>query len=173
MRRSFRETTPASKGKIFSNTSNLRAHLKLHEHRNAEADLQYADETDGEAPVTKKRRGGEYGRDWKCQTNGCDEDYKSVIDILSFTKSHPADPPCCPQKKALQIHIDVEHQGRRDFPCNHNGCTRSFAYKHLLQRHVAKEHASEHSTDHSTSSEEHDTEQEKAQNEGEDDFNID
>ena len=149
----------------------MRAHLKLHEQRKAETDLQNADETDGEAPVTKKRRGGEYGRDWKCQTDGCDKDYKSVINILSFTKLHPADPSCCPQKKALQIHIDVEHQGRRDFPCNHNGCTSAFAYKHLLQRHVAKEHTSEHSTDHSTSSEEHDTE-EKAPNE-EDDFNID
>ena len=70
------------KGKTFSNAGNLRVHLRLHEQRQAEAALQTANETDCETPMTKKRRGGEYGREWKCQINDCGKDYKSVNPIL-------------------------------------------------------------------------------------------
>ena len=28
--------------------------------------------------ATKRRRGGEIGRDWKCTEPGCDKDFKSV-----------------------------------------------------------------------------------------------
>ena len=142
----------------------------MHEQRKAEADLQSAGETDGEAPVAKKRRGGEYGLDWKCQTNGCEKDYKSVIFIL-HSPSFSLLTLCYLQKRALQIHINVEHKGRRDFSCTREDCTYSFGYNHLLQRHVAKMHSSE--IDHWTSSEEPDTDREDAPNEGKDDFNID
>jgi hypothetical protein len=78
---------PSCNGKTFSNSGNFRAHLKLHEQRKTEAELQNADDSDGEARVTKRRRGGEYGRDWKCQMNGCDKDYKSVNYILPSSPS--------------------------------------------------------------------------------------
>ena len=44
------------------------------------------------------------------------------------------------QKKALTNHHNVNHLGRRDFVCPHEYCGRSFGYKHLLQRHLAKLH---------------------------------
>lgn len=155
---------PSCEGKIFSNPGNLRAHLKLHEQRRAEDELQNEDETDSEIPLTKKRRGGEFGREWKCQMNGCDKDYKSVNYFFPFFQFNHFDLVCYPQKKALQIHINVGHQGRRDFSCNHGDCTRTFGYKHLLQRHVAKIH--------SVLSEEPDSNEEEIPHQDEDNFNI-
>ena len=45
------------------------------------------------------------------------------------------------QKKALATHHNIAHLGKRDFVCPHEHCKRSFGYKHLLQRHLAKLHA--------------------------------
>lgn len=36
-----------------------------------------ADDGDGERP-RKKRRGGDVGRDWKCDVDGCTKEFKSV-----------------------------------------------------------------------------------------------
>jgi hypothetical protein len=56
----------------------------LHEEREVEAGLDRdrcseADgEDEGEARPKKRRRGGEMGRDWKCEAEGCGKDFKSV-----------------------------------------------------------------------------------------------
>lgn len=51
---------------------------------------------------------------------------------------------CCslthPQKKAMTVHVNVNHLQQRKFVCEHEGCGRTFGYKHLLQRHCAKLH---------------------------------
>lgn len=44
------------------------------------------------------------------------------------------------QEKALETHIRVTHLGKRDFVCEHDDCSQSFGYKHLLQRHQSKFH---------------------------------
>ncbi|KAI0757128.1 hypothetical protein C8Q80DRAFT_1132121 [Daedaleopsis nitida] len=112
------------KGKTFSQQKGLRAHLKIHAQRDMEADIDLAvgseDEDETERP-RKRRRGGEIGRDWVCEVEGCDKDFKS--------------------KKALTTHHNIAHLGRRDFVCPHEHCKRAFGYMHLLQRHLAKLHA--------------------------------
>lgn len=71
---------PSCNGRTFSNPGNLRAHLKLHEQRNAEMELDgYLDSGDDvDQPARKRRRGGEHGRDWKCEVADCGKDFKSV-----------------------------------------------------------------------------------------------
>ncbi|KAF4598500.1 Strongly-conserved Zn-finger binding protein (TFIIIA) [Pleurotus pulmonarius] len=119
-------THPSCNGRVFTSQKGLRAHQMLHEEREVEARLDAemhdsdAEDSDGESPPRKKRRGGELGRDWKCDVDTCDKSFKS--------------------KKALGTHIKVNHQGRRDFVCPHSTCKRAFGYKHLLQRHLAKIH---------------------------------
>ena len=44
------------------------------------------------------------------------------------------------QKKALTTHHAISHLGRRDFVCSVEGCGRAFGYKHILQRHQARQH---------------------------------
>ncbi|KAJ6558457.1 hypothetical protein DFH09DRAFT_1248073 [Mycena vulgaris] len=111
-------------GRIFASQKGLRAHQKLHEQRAAEAEIDAAidsdDEDADEERPRKKRRGGELGRDWKCEVDGCTKDFKS--------------------KKALTTHTNITHLGRRDHACLHEGCKQTFGYKHLLQRHLAKHH---------------------------------
>jgi hypothetical protein len=71
---------PSCNGRTFATQGNLRAHIKLHGEREAELQLeatQHLDENGGE-PLKKKRRGGEQGRDWRCDALGCDKDFKSV-----------------------------------------------------------------------------------------------
>lgn len=71
------------KGKTFSSRGGLRAHQKIHEARDEEEQmeatllLEGADTSTGEPPK-KKRRGGEMGRDWKCEYSGCQKDFKSA-----------------------------------------------------------------------------------------------
>lgn len=36
----------------------------------------------GMTPPWKRRRGGEIGRDWKCDVDDCDKDFKSVSIVL-------------------------------------------------------------------------------------------
>lgn len=87
----------------------------------------------------KRRRGGELGRDWVCEEEGCGKDFKSVCVVrirsssLVLTRSL--------QKKALTTHVHVVHVGARDFVCTARGCGKAYGYKHLLQRHVARVHA--------------------------------
>ncbi|KAF7428555.1 Strongly-conserved Zn-finger binding protein (TFIIIA) [Pleurotus ostreatus] len=135
-------THPSCNGRLFTSQKGLRAHQMLHEERDAEARLgaevhndSDAEDSDSEAPPRKKRRGGELGRDWKCDVDTCDKSFKS--------------------KKAMTTHIKVNHQGRRDFVCPHSACKRAFGYKHLLQRHLAKIHKA---SGDSTSSEAEETE---------------
>ncbi|RDX55997.1 hypothetical protein OH76DRAFT_1427399 [Lentinus brumalis] len=116
---------PSCKGKTFTQQKGLRAHLKIHAQHDQEAEIDNAVQGSGsgnedERP-RKRRRGGEVGRDWLCEVEGCGKDFKS--------------------KKALNTHHNIAHLGRRDFVCPHEHCKRTFGYKHLLQRHLAKLHA--------------------------------
>ncbi|KAJ7497019.1 hypothetical protein FB451DRAFT_1209737 [Mycena latifolia] len=117
---------PSCNGRTFSSQKGLRAHQKLHEQRDAEAEIDAlasdCEEGDEERP-RKKRRGGELGRDWKCDVDDCTKDFKS--------------------KKALTTHINITHLGRRDYSCPHQSCKQTFGYKHLLNRHLAKHHAAQ------------------------------
>jgi len=67
-------------GRIFSSQKCLRAHLKLHEQRDLENELDEHEHgsSDEDRPPRKRRRGGEVGRDWKCEVEGCAKDFKSV-----------------------------------------------------------------------------------------------
>lgn len=81
---------PKCNGRTFASQHNLRAHQKLHEQQEAEAHLYHADTPDAAQDVTdaegsqprKRRRGGEFGRDWKCDFAGCSRDFKSVCVAL-------------------------------------------------------------------------------------------
>ncbi|KAK7045678.1 hypothetical protein VNI00_007511 [Paramarasmius palmivorus] len=120
---------PQCKGKTFTFQRNFRAHQKIHEQQELEAEMGTIDsDADGDAPQPprKKRRGGEFGRDCKCEVEGCGKDFKS--------------------SKALAIHNKVTHLGHRDFACPHKDCGLAFGYKHLLQRHQAKAHGSSSSS---------------------------
>ncbi|KAF7315220.1 Transcriptional factor IIIa [Mycena indigotica] len=92
--------------------------MKLHEQQDAEAAFDAAALSENDDRPWKKRRGGNFGREWKCQVEGCDKEFKS--------------------EKALTTHFNITHLGRRDFQCS--TCEQTFGYKHLLQRHVAKCH---------------------------------
>ncbi|GJE86014.1 transcriptional repressor, putative [Phanerochaete sordida] len=113
---------PSCGGKAFKSQNGLRAHMKLHEQAEVEDAIAVDSDADSDSnePPIKKRRGGEIGRDWKCDIDGCTKDFKS--------------------KKALTNHRNVNHLGRRDFICHHESCGRAFGYKHLLQRHLSKIH---------------------------------
>ncbi|ETW83575.1 putative transcription regulator [Heterobasidion irregulare TC 32-1] len=117
-------------GRTFASHAGLRAHLKVHADADAEAGEDRGIERrdsggqdsgdDEENRLRKRRRGGELGRDWKCEEDRCGKDFKS--------------------KKALTTHHTITHLGRRDFVCPEIGCARAFGYKHILQRHVARVH---------------------------------
>lgn len=71
--------------KTFTTQKGLRAHMKIHEQLDIEVGLcdPQADDADGEVndddePPQKKRRGGQVGRDFVCECNGCGKDFKSV-----------------------------------------------------------------------------------------------
>ncbi|KAF6760174.1 transcription factor iiia [Ephemerocybe angulata] len=129
---------PSCNGRVFASHKGLRSHQKLHDQRD--------DDTD-DRPAKKPRRGGDLGRDWKCEFEDCDKDFKS--------------------KKALTTHQNVTHMGKRDFVCS--DCNKAFGYKHLLQRHTAKIHSvpsdghdeSEHSGKDREASESSDDEEEE------------
>lgn len=69
-------------GRIFANHGNLRAHLKLHEQRELDHALDPDSDNESKQPAKKKRRGGEYGRDSKCEIADCAKDFKSVSFFL-------------------------------------------------------------------------------------------
>jgi hypothetical protein len=67
-------------GKTFTSQKGLWAHLRLHEQRDLENALGEHEDGSSEedGPPRKRRRGGEAGRDWKCEVEGCTKDFKSV-----------------------------------------------------------------------------------------------
>lgn len=66
------------KGKKFTQQRGLKAHLKIHEEREAEQHVEHMVLDEGDESENKQRRGGEYGRDWKCPMEDCDKEFKSV-----------------------------------------------------------------------------------------------
>ena len=71
--------------------------------------------------------------------------FKGVIKILNqCVSSFPPLPlvyiPSVLKKKALNTHHNVTHLGKRDHICPYEHCDSTFAYKHLLQRHLGKVH---------------------------------
>ena len=72
---------PSCNGRTFATQGNLRAHIKLHDEREAELQLETT-ETNDDEPLRKKRRGGDQGREWQCNVLGCDKDFKSVRVIV-------------------------------------------------------------------------------------------
>lgn len=72
---------PSCHGKTFASPHGLRAHLKIHAQRDMEAEMHVAanssDEDDEDRPQ-KRRRGGELGREWVCEVEGCGKDFKSA-----------------------------------------------------------------------------------------------
>ena len=79
--------------------------MKLHEEREVEAglDADGDEEADGEGNQgetrpEKRRRGGEMGRDWKCEIEGCGKDFKSVRHLFLFV-SNILNPFCGCRKK--------------------------------------------------------------------------
>lgn len=123
------------KGRTFASHHNLRAHLKLHEQQELEGILQERggdDNNDAETSHSRKRRrGGELGRDWKCDYPNCEKDFKS--------------------KRALTTHHKAIHLGQRNHVCPHTHCDSAFGYKHLLERHLAKIHSSKRARSSSSS----------------------
>ena len=62
--------------RTFASQHNLRAHQKLHEQQELEALLAVVDTASTTSSSRTRRRGGELGRDWKCDK--CDKEFKSV-----------------------------------------------------------------------------------------------
>lgn len=62
--------------------------MKLHEQQEVErviledANDDTADDEDEMGRPKKRRRGGEVGRDWACEEEGCEKDFKSVCTSL-------------------------------------------------------------------------------------------
>ena len=81
-------THPSCQGRTFTSQRGLRAHHKLHEERELEEQMGdgvvIEDDIYGEETPRGRRRGGELGRDWKCDVDGCAKDFKSVSGFHSF-----------------------------------------------------------------------------------------
>ncbi|KAG0694937.1 hypothetical protein DFH29DRAFT_296356 [Suillus ampliporus] len=110
---------PSCNGRTFASQHNLRTHQKLHEQQELEVVLAGVEPSDAADTPRKRRRGGEVGRDWKCDK--CGKEFKSI--------------------KALTTHNNVIHLGHRNHVCPHQHCSSAFGYKHLLERHLAKIHS--------------------------------
>lgn len=54
-------------------------------------------------------------------------------------------------------HCNVSHLRKRDFVCPYEGCDKSYGYKHLLHRHLARVHPSAAPSDCSSDPEEDNT----------------
>ncbi|KAI0265917.1 hypothetical protein BC834DRAFT_157744 [Gloeopeniophorella convolvens] len=144
-------------GRTFSAQKGLRAHLRLHEQKALDAvldDEHDSSDEDEDAPSRKRRRGGEAGRDWKCEVEGCTKDFKSVylphVTVWARLTHNMV------QKKALTNHHSITHLGQRNFICTEDGCKRAFGYKHILQRHQARVHGHGHGHGHDGASDEDD-----------------
>ena len=76
---------PECRGKTFGQQKGLKAHLKIHEGRDLDGRLDGGeDAASGGEPATKKKRGGDHGRDWACDFEGCTKDFKSVFPSSGF-----------------------------------------------------------------------------------------
>jgi general transcription factor IIIA len=88
---------PSCNGRTFTQQQGLRAHLRLHEQREVDAELESAlawsdfDAEDGNEPSKKRRRGGEAGRDWKCTMGDCEKAFKSVRNSIFVPLESPID----------------------------------------------------------------------------------
>lgn len=144
---------PECHGKKFSQQKGLKAHLKIHEGQDLDGCLDGGQDVadDGE-PEMKRKRGGDHGRNWACDFEGCTKDFKSVFPS-SECRFHKL---TIKQKKALTTHYGVSHLHKRDFVCPRERCGKSYGYKHLLQRHVAQAHRAAESSDHFSDPEEDD-----------------
>lgn len=69
---------PECHGKKFSQQKGLKAHLKTHEGRDLDGRLDGEDGANHGEPAMKKNRGGDHGRDWACEFEGCTKDFRSV-----------------------------------------------------------------------------------------------
>lgn len=125
--------------------------MKLHEEHDMMEALETLHDEDDSQP-TKKRRGGDWGRDWKCDYGGCSKDFKSVSTKFYQYLAQPLN--ISDQKSALTVHKNVAHLGQRNFACSYEDCHKAFGYNHLLQRHVAKVHRTNNDTDTEFSDEE-------------------
>ena len=79
-------THASCNGRVFASQHGLRAHQRLHEQRDVEEKMAVSDIEDSDSfqSPRKKRRGGEIGRDWKCDVDGCIKDFKSVSTLLAL-----------------------------------------------------------------------------------------
>ena len=69
-------------GKSFGQQKGLKAHLKIHEGQDVDDCLDgEQDAVNDDEPAVKKRRGGNHGRDWVCDFEGCTKDFKSVFPL--------------------------------------------------------------------------------------------
>jgi general transcription factor IIIA len=124
--------------------------MKIHELRDRESALAIeADDEDEDdissceedramesRPAKKRRRGGELGRDFVCEVEDCGKDFKSVSGPTPFSNTLLM--TSLSQKQALATHNTITHLGRRDFYCDFPGCGKTYGYKRLLVRHMAK-----------------------------------
>ena len=124
------------------NSVSLKGHLKVHADPEIEDGPEKLVEEDGR-PL-KRRRGGEVGRDWACEVEGCTKAFKSVS---TLRPEHLLLADVWQQKKALATHHNITHLGRRDFVCPVPERGQTFGYKQLLQRHTARVHISAESSD--------------------------
>ncbi|KAF8333064.1 uncharacterized protein EI90DRAFT_2917034 [Cantharellus anzutake] len=124
-------------GRTFTTKTGLKAHLRLHEQREREAELLHAleDECNGDdghdessERAVKRRRGGEIGRDWHCPEDSCDKAFKS--------------------KFALNKHVNISHLGLKPFTCPEADCQKTFGYKHVLRQHIEKVHRGKDQENH-------------------------
>ena len=54
--------------------------MKVHEGRDVDGRLDGDEDTaGGDEPTAKKKRGGDHGRVWVCDSEGCMKDFKSVF----------------------------------------------------------------------------------------------
>ena len=137
---------PERNGKSSSQQRGLEAHLKARKGRAIEGLLNVGENTvnNGE-PEARKRRGGEHGRDWICDLEGCTMTFKSVFPLLNSVVAFSR--LDVEQKTAFSTHHNVSHLHKRDFVCTRRGCGRSYGYKYRLLRHVAQTHKSAESSD--------------------------
>jgi hypothetical protein len=73
---------PDCDGQTFASQKALRAHMRTHEQD--ESPVSCGEES---MPTKKARRGGDFGRDWVCSTEGCDMAFKSVRPVFSCSIS--------------------------------------------------------------------------------------
>lgn len=76
----------ACAGRTFTTQKGLRAHIKLHEQRDMmEALEEKSADDEADHQPAKRRRGGDWGRDWICDFEKCAKDFKSVTPTCRTT----------------------------------------------------------------------------------------